>query len=609
MNNLNEGILDFKKLEATSSPIRKTPFKIKKIDKSILPQEKIDIINTQISNEIVIPQTIEETIFNDVVSNIEIKQQKSLSELKIEALSKKAKIRENSVNVGIVQKIQNLQQIAHQQISTQQSNQQYQEIPVVDVNTELIETYEQLTNEVLPEDIDLVELVKEIEEISEVTPGMENLSINDFDFEITTQEGWKKHTPSLKSDVGQDELNSITKIVWKNTDNLVKSRKVDLRGIGNINKKLVSIKSDYRLYPINYSFGAPKNSPYGANKGVTIVVSIPTDFNNSKRLLIYIAESRSKFIIEVNCDIEFIAKVISDYYIVGFETTKALLRSNLVANPLSVVVNKLALSRKFLIKPLYDGDDTYTRILVETKVGKHQWLRLYIYESAPKGTYKISFASKVDSSWSQALATGTRLIDIPLMLTDKFVDRLNEYFTTEDWSKHGVSEDDADNRELYLFGKLTYKELKSAFNQISEVTQESPETGIFIKEVLSQLDTKKDINAKYGAEIIIGKSNFLDYYILTYSAEVVIGGDKRHGKDYITTDKYYEDNLIHEKSRVPYQERYKTVLAKQGIDRNYNSREYIFTLQYSINSKVKTIQSKNFEEIKNLSGFLTSNPK
>lgn len=625
MKNLNEGILDFSKLGSNNTQKVTPNYKIKKINRNLgnletsAPVEVSNQLLSQenqpeiVSNQIIIPKSIAEIKHQNLVSSIE---NKSLSELKIQALSKKAKIRENNVNVSVIQNIQNIQEEQHiLQLEIPEKQQEFQEpiqLPEIDaekVNEELIETYEELTNEILPDNIDLVKAVEEIQDIAEFTPGMENLSITDFDFtEIVPIEGWSKHKPSLKSDVGNEEINKITEIVWKSTDNYVKSRKVDLRGIGNLNKKLASIKSDYRLHPINYSFGAPKNSPYSSNKGTTIIISIPLDFNTTKRVLIFMQESRSKYICEINCDIEFIAKVISDYYVVGFNVTQARLKSNSKQNPLSLVINKLALTRKYLIKPLYDGDDEFTQILIETKTGKNQWLRVYIYETSIKGTYQIMFKSKVDNEWKQSLKLAS-LLDIQKLLLDKFEEQLNNFFNDFDWTQFGVYSEDEDNREVYLINKITYRNLKNAFVNIYDNIVEYPENGIFIKEVLSQLDTKKDINANYGAEIIIGKSNYIDYFILTYSAEQVIGGDKRHGKDYITTEKYYEDNLISEKSRVPYEERYKTVLKKQGTDRNYNSRPYIFTLVYSINNKVKTLQSKSFEELKTLSGFLTINPK
>jgi len=610
LNVLNEGILDFNKLDSNTNQKITPNYKVKKIDKSLFltSEESINqqsIAETPIqNNQIIIPKSIEETKHQDLVSAIETK---SLSELKIQVLSKKAKIRENNVNVPVIQNI--IQQEQKEQNVLQLQIQELPEINAEKVNEELIETYEELTNDILPVDIDLVKAVEEIQDIAEFTPGMENLSITDFDFtEIKPIEGWSKHKPSLKSDVGNEEINKITEIVWKLTDNYVKSRKVDLRGIGNLNKKLASIKSDYRLHPINYSFGAPLNSPYASNKGTTIILSIPLDFNTSKRLLVFIQESRSKYISEINCDIEFIAKIISDYYVVGFNVTQARLKSNSKANPLSLVINKLALTRKYLIKPLYDGDDEFSQILIETKTGKNQWLRVYIYETSIKGTYQIMFKSKIDNEWKHSLNFSS-LLDIQKLLLDKFEEKLNEFFNEFDWTQFGVYSEDEDNREVYLINKITYRNLKNAFVSIYDNIVEYPENGIFIKEVLSQLDTKKDISSAYAAETIIGKTNYLDYFILTYSAEQVIGGDKRNGKDYITSEKYYEDNLISEKSRVPYEERYKTILKKQGTDRNYNARQYIFTLMYSINKEVKTLQSKSFEELKTLSGFLTINPK
>ena len=61
--------------------------------------------------------------------------------------------------------------------------------------------------------------------------------------------------------------------------------------------------------------------------------------------------------------------------------------------------------------------------------------------------------------------------------------------------------------------------------------------------------------------------------------------------------------------RRDYPERKKTILEKQGIERNYNSRIYLFQLEYSINSVTNIYRAKTFKEIMEKTKFLTDNPE
>ena len=53
-----------------------------------------------------------------------------------------------------------------------------------------------------------------------------------------------------------------------------------------------------------------------------------------------------------------------------------------IISRLNKLVNKLMLSGKFLVKILYDGDDNYSHIIVKSKSGKNQWLKLHIINVA-----------------------------------------------------------------------------------------------------------------------------------------------------------------------------------------------------------------------------------
>lgn len=610
MEKINESLVGLTGLQnETNKTFIPKSFKVKKLPVSILdtlksqqeqnnivPVETTPLINTEIESDIIIPKSL---------SNI--KEQKILNKLdrinKVEELRKRALLREKNKNV-VIQKTEIKQNIENFDID--ETKQQLQEVIA---NKQLIETYQELTNNELPEDLDIVGIVEEIQDAADNIPGTENLSIDDFVIEENKKgSGWFKTKVTIKSEVAGTQLSAIATIVKEATNNMVIHRAMDFRTIGNANKTQLKT-SPYKLYAISYVFRPVANAPLKAAKYARIAISVPNEFNSTNRVLIFMQESRDKFITEINCDIEFLAKIISDFYIVGFGVTKARLKSNGIDNPLNPLINKLTLSRDFLVNPI-QNDETglITKIIIKTKNGKNQWLGVTVSKTNLEGTYTVKAISSPDPGWNFGINKPDKsLITMSYLMTDKFAENLNFLFNDFDWSKYGMGEEDIDNRQFYLMDKLTYRALKKSFIEIYDNQTENPELGIFIKEVLSQLDTAKDINANYKAEVIIGKTNYIDYFILSWSAVQIVGADKRNGKDYITTDEYYEKYSVNDKR--PYDERDNTVLKKQNSDRNYNARPFIFTITYSINNKEYTFSAKTFDEIKNATDFLTKNPK
>lgn len=640
MKKFNESLLDLAGKESSKNI---SNFKVKKLRKSILddlepqqiqqPQQIVDnVISSKLEDTIIIPQQLQQYKQENFTADLQIQN-------RIQEYRKLALLRNRNKNVDVkkvvqeviqnnIQKqqqqlefqIQELQQQpqeiqvqkypALQQLQLQLQVEKQKEVELAEINDALIETYEELTNTVLPENIDLATIVDEIQDAAENIPGSEDLKIDDFTIiENKKGSGWFKTKVSISSKLASKELSEIATIVKSATDNIVIHRAMDFRTIGNANKNQLKT-SEFKLYAISYVFRPVSGTEIKASKYARIAISIPNDFNTTNRVLIFMQESRDKFVIEVNCDIKFLAKIISDFYLVGFANTKQKLQMIGQDNPLSVLSSKLMLTKNYLVAPIEDNDEN--SIIIRTKTGKHQWVNVIVKEKNIKNTYSIRVFSKIDHDWKGIEfkhPDGNNVpITMELLMSDRFIKNLEKLFNTMDWSQFGMGEDDIENKQYYLLSKLTYRALKKAFIEIYDLQSEENNTsGIFIKEALSQLDTAKDIKSGYKAEMIIGKSEYIDYFILVWSAVLIEGGDKRNGKDFITTDKYYEENFVND--RRDYSERANTVLKKQNSDRNYNSRPFQFTLTYSVGKEVKTIEAKTFDEIKELSGFLTTNPK
>ena len=58
-----------------------------------------------------------------------------------------------------------------------------------------------------------------------------------------------------------------------------------------------------------------------------------------------------------------------------------------------------------------------------------------------------------------------------------------------------------------------------------------------------------------------------------------------------------------------YENRDKTILRKQGVDRNYNSRIYMFQLEYFVDNKRIIYKDTDWENLVETTGFLTEAPK
>lgn len=96
--------------------------------------------------------------------------------------------------------------------------------------------------------------------------------------------------------------------------------------------------------------------------------------------------------------------------------------------------------------------------------------------------------------------------------------------------------------------------------------------------------------------------------------------DKRRSSTFITSEKYYYNKDIQNKSK-PRAEHYTDVkdhrpapereksLAGRGADRNYHTGEYLFHLTYTLKGKQCKIAAKTFKEIMDKTQFLTSKPQ
>lgn len=565
-----------KKRKSILDEIQQTPLSVEPIPQIVIPQSIAEQTKQQVINTVV-----EKNIIGDLKNYQEIRKKK----YKKEPVVFEKLISEETVVSATPEFIQQNQVIKQQ--------------------------LEQISNVELPDDVNYV-----IAE-AQVFDALENMSdgelINFEDIQITRSDkkdksGYYKIKTNIGGDKLPEQIKTISSLIIKKTHGLIKPRICDLRLIGNTNKTQLR-GSNLKLSSKTIVF-KPDFTKLKVNKGTRFMLSIPDDYESKGNLLVYIQESRSKKILEIDRNDfatidaynEFICDRISEYYTEGYEVTLNKLEIKTTATSLINVVSQVLKTHEFTAK-LYRDDDVLYAVDFMSKDIKNQWLYVQIIEGDIENTYDIICRNNADQTWEAKVNKRPMLIQ---NLINETYPILVELFS-KDWEKElNVSEDD---KFIYLFAKLTHAKLKKVLSDMFEIIQDSNEIGLLVKETLSKKDTKflDKPNESYDAEAIIGKTNHLDYFILTFLAYQIKGGDKRNPQDFIGNDEYNEKYSV--KDTSPYESRKRTILKKEGEKRNYNSRPYIFQLEYSIAGKTNVFRTKSFEEIVESTNFLTENPE
>jgi len=573
---------------------------IKQIDKQVPTIELISEVVAQFIPQEIIPQQIQEQIPEIIISKPigEEYQEKIISQI-------------NDLN-----KIKSVQEVVPQV--------QPQLIPINKQKTVLIQqeyfsthneivkqNIESIIGKELPENINVVELEEQIQSALSEIPNGSEFSISDLDIKAiptkTDKSGYFKTVVSIKGENFPAQINSIASYVKEKTKGLIFPRKCDPRVIGNTNKTQLK-GSSLKLGAISVVF-KPDFEKLKVNKGTRIMISVPENYDSTGNLLIFMQESRAKKILEITSkDFEsielfnqFIGDRIVEYYVSGYVIVLKKFELRKTNNPLMQVINNIVGTHEYKAKPYTDDESNIFAIDFISKDDNNQWLYIQIIESDVKGIYDIIAKNTADQTWEYQISKNVTLG----ALLKNFYDILGTCFN-RDWSKELDIKDEDDNF-YYLYDKLKHFKLKKALIKLNEVRLEQPEIGVVLKETLSKQDTAKSINDAYDCEAIIGKTEFMNYFILSFLAIIIVGGDKRKGADYITTDQYYDKYDV--KDRREYEERQKTILKKQGVERNYNARNYMFQIEYKVGEKKHIYRDLSFDNLCDQTGLLTDSIK
>ena len=458
----------------------------------------------------------------------------------------------------------------------QQQNLPKEEFEVINQKTK--EEFEIAKNEILPENINYVELESDITEALDNIPDSDNFNIDDIEIkkiDKKTKGGYYKVKVNIGKDILPEQIQVISSFIKKQSKGLIIPRICDLRVIGNTNKTQLK-NSNLKLTSSTIVY-KPDFTKLKVNKGTRIMLSIPENYSSTNNLLVYIQESRAKQIVEVkssefstfdNFNL-FIENLILDFYYLGYDVISKKLNLKNNNNPLMLLVN-LVIKNGFKAKPYTDNDGNVYAVDFNTKGTENQWLTVQVNEGDIRDTYTITGINTVDKS---EFEIGKKNLTIQY-LNENFSNILTKVFA-KDWSAQLNTE--GEDKIFYLVSKLTYKPLKTLLLKLQDfIDEESKSTNeldqepinLEILKSLSQNDTAKIINDEYKAESIIGKTNFVDYFLISYLAKEIKGGDKR----------------------------------------NYDARKFMFQIEYSIDGKKNKVLALTIDELLDKTLLLTPNP-
>lgn len=273
---------------------------------------------------------------------------------------------------------------------------------------------------------------------------------------------------------------------------------------------------DVALSMYSVSFKA-ENSP----KNTRIILSIlnPTDYANTGDLIVYAQESRDRFMVRVNRsnfstqnDFNiFMANIIVDFFSVGVKLTENKLMMEKTGNTgLALIAEIISKTGRYNVA-MQRYQTRVSALKITSKGRDNQWLYVTISETTLTGTYKIDLYNNVDYTWNQTFQLNNRPITIDWLETN-IVKMLDKWYAT-DYSK---SLDEKELLDAYIMRKFNYVKMSSAVYEIIITCDDNPQYGIELKEALSRKDTEVKVPEAYKAEILIGKTNKVEFFILSY---------------------------------------------------------------------------------------------
>lgn len=628
-------VIDVTKFDIDSDEKITTNFDTELQDYFSLIDEEEQQVNQQIKEQKEQQEKIQQEIEKIETAEKTLKKKARKKKIVDEIVQQKITQEQQKGNIVTNQQKEQLQEQLEEQVSIEQITPD--DYAVV---TEVLKDNNEQIADTNNTEVESAEFIEELSDAIENIPDFD--SITDIDIKPIkkkTKEGYYKVKTSIKKDGIPKIINDIASAVKKLSNGIIKPRVCDLRVIGNTNK--TQLRNSNLKLSVNCVVFKPNKDKLKVNKGTRIMLSIPDDYATTGNLLVYLQESRDKSIIEIQTKelgntIEFFTKIIANYYYNGYEATLKRLQQKGVNNPLLDVIELVLSTRDYKIKTLADKEtNRIYAVDFYTKGIDNDFMCMRLQEMDELGMYEILAFDTINLGFD--VETGYRKLTVKL-LEKEILNILSKFFKN-DWKKLIIDEninsiknspnkfatfEDEDGNEITeeeyrkniekRFKKynnlyrLEHNKLRKALHLIIDASKENPKFDIEIEKSFSKSNMRALAKEDYDAEMIQGKTKFVDFFLLSYLAYQIKAGDKRAGREYIDRQQYYQKYNV--KNRNPYQLRNNTILTRQKEERNYNARIYLFQVQYKIkgSNKVNTYRCKSFADLIEATRFFIDKP-
>lgn len=520
--------------------------------------------NFEVASEITIPESLEEYEYR---KKVEAVTSASKAEMIAESKIREAKDRRKKLKTLVANKQQSVQSPINIQ---QQIQQQY-----TDENLQEIERLQSANNIIIPQEIDVIQQQDEVNDaINMIAPSDSVESADDLEVTLTNSGGQTKLKFSVNRKDVPSDFSLVAKMV-KQFNSTIKPRPLDVRVIAAVNKNYGIKDKKERLSACSFSY---KPTTGGVNKGTRVIIGKSEDYETTQNFIFFMQESRSKWIGTINSRkfttredyLIFIANAICDFYTLGFEVMQErLMFEKKGISGLTRVAEAVMKSGGYKCRLEKDGDVVNMIEITNTK-GKNQWLHVYVMPGKFKDSYEIELMSKADSDWQTNINLGDTLS--VNWLVDSLPEQLKNWYS-KDWSADLNMQM---NNDKYMVDKFDRIKMRQAFSEICSTRDRDSYVGITLKKALSVAETNEIMPGNYGAEVIIGKTDYLDYFVLTHLGYMI---QESHSK---------------------------SISPKTGLP--HNNRKYMFQIEYSINGNKCIYRSFEFGDVLANTHFLTDNP-
>lgn len=306
-------------------------------------------------------------------------------------------------------------------------------------------------------------------------------------------------------------LRNIISVVKELSSNSISSRMLDVKQIAKIDHELRKGNCENSLSALTISFKPIKNDSKKSNR---VMLSITNDYIDNGDVLLFMQNERNRF-----CDyirhgnfssttdyILFIATIINDFFIVGYDSIlNRVLGESRGASFIDKLKNIIASQGLFIVETNI-SEDVLMSVRLIKNIDKYVVSANIVRGDFDK-TYSVAITKLDPSMGCGDNYTLVRNVTIDYLLRN-FMNMLKGIFLKK---KEDVPNEDYQS----ILDKFVTVKMREAFNMICNYMINAPQCVIEINRGYSRSQSSEFLGSNIKAEILIGKSLYLEYFILT----------------------------------------------------------------------------------------------